>query len=102
MSDLTLKIKNELENLSEAWVSEKTLAGHCGFSGKFEKNALASALKLLVQSGDVVFCDGKYALASRSGLIKGKIRRHEKGFAFFIPEDGSRDLFVPPKRLNGI
>ena len=102
MSDLTLKIKNELANLSEAWVSEKTLAGHCGFSGKFEKNALASALKLLVKSGDVVFCDGKYALASRSGLIKGKIRRHEKGFAFFIPEDGSRDLFVPPKRLNGI
>lgn len=102
MSNLVLKIKNQLENSAEAWVSEKTLAGLCGFSGRFEKKALVSALKLLVENGEAVFCDGKYALVSRSGLKKGKIKRHEKGFAFFIADDGSSDLFVPAKRLNGI
>lgn len=32
----------------------------------------------------------------------GKIQANEKGFGFFIPEDGSPDAFVPPREMRGI
>jgi ribonuclease R len=32
----------------------------------------------------------------------GTVQANEKGFGFFIPEDGSTDAFLPPKEMNGI
>jgi ribonuclease R len=32
----------------------------------------------------------------------GKVQANEKGFGFFIPEDGSPDAFVPPREMRGI
>ncbi len=32
----------------------------------------------------------------------GKVQANEKGFGFFVPEDGSPDAFVPPREMRGI
>lgn len=43
----------------------------------------------------------KYAVPEFYGLKKGRIQGTQKGFAFFIPDDGSGDVFIPPDALNG-
>ncbi len=39
--------------------------------------------------------------ASARELI-GKVQANEKGFGFFVPEDGSPDAFIPPREMRGI
>jgi ribonuclease R len=34
--------------------------------------------------------------------ITGTVQAHEKGFGFFVPEDGSPDAFVNPGQMNGV
>ncbi len=34
--------------------------------------------------------------------LVGKVQANEKGFGFFVPEDGSPDAFVPPREMRGI
>lgn len=36
------------------------------------------------------------------GAVIGKVQAHEKGFGFFIPEDGTEDAFIPPRLMGGI
>ncbi|MBN2898078.1 MAG: ribonuclease R [Clostridia bacterium] len=43
----------------------------------------------------------KYAVPEFYGLKRGKIQGTQKGFAFFIPEDASGDVFIPSEALNG-
>jgi len=34
--------------------------------------------------------------------LVGIVQANEKGFGFFVPEDGSPDAFLPPREMNGI
>jgi len=43
----------------------------------------------------------KYAVPEFYGLKRGRIQGTQKAFAFFIPDDGSGDVFIPPNALNG-
>ncbi len=70
--------------------------------GKWESRAISDLLNELVKEGKL-FRDGeyRYGTAEQFGAIKGKITGNERGFAFLIPEDGSEDLFLPARALNG-
>lgn len=37
----------------------------------------------------------------RGAVLTGHIQGNAKGFGFFVPDDGSDDLFVPPRALHG-
>ncbi len=67
-----------------------------------ETKALADMLHSLVKEGKL-YCDshGRYATLEQFGAKVGKISGNERGFAFFMPSDGSPDLFLPRKSLNG-
>ncbi|GFN36282.1 ribonuclease R [Tepidimicrobium xylanilyticum] len=44
----------------------------------------------------------RYGLVHKMNLIVGRIEGNEKGFAFLIPEDKTReDIFIPAEELNG-
>ncbi len=50
---------------------------------------------------------GFFARKNKSSANAGKemigvVQANEKGFGFFIPEDGSPDAFLPPREMNGI
>ena len=43
---------------------------------------------------------GELLLVSRLELIAGRISGHRDGFGFLIPDDGSPDLFLPPREMQ--
>ncbi|MGN0822162.1 MAG: ribonuclease R [Candidatus Gallimonas sp.] len=70
--------------------------------GKRESLGLKDMLDSLVRDG-LLFSDSRsrYGTAEQFGAKKGKISGNERGFGFFMPEDGSPDLFLPRKSLRG-
>jgi ribonuclease R len=43
---------------------------------------------------------GVFGLADHMGLLKGKVQGNKDGFGFFIPEDGSGDLFLNGREME--
>lgn len=61
-----------------------------------------AVLDELERNGDIMVTrKKKYAVPEFYGLKKGRLQGTQKGFAFFIPDDGSGDVFIPPDSLNG-
>lgn len=72
-----------------------------GITQKTEKDAVFSALKRLEEQGEIVKDEKfRYVLPQTLNLKKGTLRGNERGFAFFIQEDGE-DWFVPHRSLHG-
>ncbi len=67
-----------------------------------ESSALRDMLHQLVREGELL-CDSSYRFgtAQQFGAKRGTISGNERGFAFFMPEDGSGDLFIPHRALKG-
>ena len=42
---------------------------------------------------------GALMLVSRIDLIPGKVSGHRDGFGFMLPDDGSPDIFLPPREM---
>ncbi len=45
---------------------------------------------------------GGLMLVSRIDLIAGKVAGHRDGFGFLLPDDGSGDLFLPPREMQKV
>ncbi|WP_344807648.1 ribonuclease R [Allohahella marinimesophila] len=45
---------------------------------------------------------GTYGLPAKMSLIKGRVSGHRDGFGFFIPEDGSDDLFLNARQMKQV
>ncbi len=93
------------ESQNKVYITEKTIQNEFGACNKLSKEILASALKTLLKRGELVYINGKFALPKKAGLIKGAVRRNERGFGFFIADnaqDCPSDLFLTPNRLKGV
>ncbi len=66
-----------------------------------DKEDLLDLLSRLEKEKVIIEYGGKYFLPQFCNLIEGKIKRHERGFAFLIRTDGLADLFIPPRYING-
>ena len=104
----TEKIKDEFVQGTIKNKTIKQIFAYFGAKKSFEKDAVRASLNALEKEG-FLFRDGdRYTLFSEANLIKGVIRGHEKGFAFFTPlrdetSSGAEpgDLFIPPHALSG-
>ncbi|MDE6274206.1 MAG: ribonuclease R [Clostridiales bacterium] len=67
-----------------------------------EGAALRDMLHALVREGELI-CDSSYRFgtAKQFGVKRGVLSGNERGFGFFMPEDGSGDLFIPHRALKG-
>ncbi|MGE0802431.1 MAG: ribonuclease R [Lautropia sp.] len=45
---------------------------------------------------------GGLMLVSRIDLVAGKVAGHRDGFGFLLPDDGSGDLFLPPREMQKV
>lgn len=79
----------------------KQIFNYYSISKGVEKDALREALISLCDELVLGENGGKYYLFSDSGLKIGVLKCHERGYAFFIPDDKTPDLFIPAKSLNG-
>ncbi len=70
--------------------------------GRREALAVRDYLRALVREGELLSDSRfRYGTAEQFGAKRGIISANERGFAFFIPEDGSGDLFLPRRSLQG-
>lgn len=82
-------------------ISFRSICKKLSITGYSEKEDLLAVLNNLEREKIIIEYAGKYFLYKNAGLVEGKIKRHERGFAFLIRSDGEKDLFIPPKYLNG-
>lgn len=69
---------------------------------KQEAYALRDMLHALVREGELLSDSRyRYGTAEQFCAKKGTISGNERGFAFFLPDDGSGDLFLPRRNLRG-
>lgn len=69
---------------------------------KQEAYALRDMLHALVREGELLSDSRyRYGTAEQFCTKKGTISGNERGFAFFLPDDGSGDLFLPRRNLRG-
>ena len=72
-----------------------------GVSRKGEKDEIFSVLSALEEEGKIVRDErGRYVPPEKLGLYKGVLRGNERGFAFFVREEGD-DWFIPHRSLHG-
>ncbi len=67
-----------------------------------EADAGAAALERLLGTGRLMLTrKRKLALPEHTGLTYGRVQGNARGFGFFIPQDGGRDLFLPADGMHG-
>lgn len=98
-------IKEKIMSLFQDGVLEdktiKQVFNYFNIKAGYEKDSVRAVLDELEKEGVIAQNYGKYYLFENSGLKRGTLKCHERGFAFFIPENGGEDYFIPPKKLNG-
>lgn len=67
-----------------------------------EKDEAAAAIEKLMRDGRLILTKKKkFALPEQTGLVYGRIQGSAKGYGFFIPEDGSPDMFIQTEGMHG-
>lgn len=69
---------------------------------KEEYKDFKKTLKAMEKEGIILRTKAdKFGLPEKMGLVTGKLQVHQKGFGFVIPEDESKDIFIPSSFING-
>ncbi len=69
--------------------------------GKREAFAIRDYLLALVREGELLVDSRfRFGTAAQFGAKRGTIAANERGFAFFVPDDGSGDLFLPRRAMK--
>ena len=90
-----------LQTCKHDGISLKNLLKKMQITSYSEKQEVLNLLSSLEKDKIIIEYNSRYYLTEYCNLIEGKIRRHERGFAFLIRTDGLPDLFIPPKYLGG-
>lgn len=68
-----------------------------------EQEALRRRLNAMQRDGQLLKNRrGSYGPIDSMNLLKGRIEGHKDGFGFFIPDDGTQDLFVTQRQMSKV
>ena len=89
--------------ISGEWkgISFKKICSLVQANKPFEQKSVQGILNSLEDEGEIICINGLYSAIEFAGVIKGKLRGNERGFAFLIPEKGGDDYFIPNRNLHG-
>ncbi len=94
-------ILNNIKNGTFALLTDEQIAKKLRL-GKKETNALRDILHALVREGELLHDSRfRFGTAEQFEALEGTITGNERGFGFFVPHDGSGDLFIPHRSLQG-
>ena len=82
-------------------VSHEQLCEQLQLTDEESREALRRRLIAMSRDGQIISNRrGVYGLAASMELLKGRIQGNKDGFGFFIPEDGSEDLFLNAREMS--
>lgn len=68
-----------------------------------EDQALGYRLKAMIRDGQLMKDRrGRYCLISKLTLLAGRVSSHPDGYGFFIPDDGSEDLYLCARQMRTV
>jgi len=71
--------------------------------GEPKRQAMRKRLGAMGRDGQLIINrKGEYCLTARIHLVTGVVQGHRDGFGFLIPEDGSDDVFLPPRTMRSL
>ena len=95
-------ILQQFESIGEPASLEK-LFSILGLKGEEQQEALRRRLIAMSRDGQIISNRrGVYGLAAHMDLIAGRIQGKKDGFGFFIPDDGSEDLFLSAREMSNL
>ncbi|MDP7455481.1 MAG: ribonuclease R [Gammaproteobacteria bacterium] len=95
-------ILQHLENVGEP-VSHKSLCDQLKLTENDQSEALRRRLIAMSRDGQVISNRrGVFGLADHMGLIKGRVQGNKDGYGFFVPADGSEDLFLNGSEMQKV
>ncbi len=66
----------------------------------FHSKVLKDTLKELLKEGAIYKDRNRYLIKRSKNLLRGEYSAAKGGFGFVIPEDGSKDVFIPPGKTK--
>ena len=66
-----------------------------------DRTKLLEEIRRLEARGDVRTYRGRFRLAEKTGLVRGRFVTARPGFGFVTPEGGGADIFVPVRHAHG-
>lgn len=98
-----LELLELMKGLKETYLSESQVIKMCGKTINYNGATIKKLLADLVESGDVIITERhKYAVLTKTNLVRGRFIGNAKGFGFVEPEDKKMDdLFIPERKVNG-
>lgn len=92
-----------LKSGKETFLSESQIIKICGKEVGYNQTTIRNLLNELVESGDVVLTERhKYAVTSKTSVVKCKFCGNIKGFGFGERLSGhGEDIFIPERSVNG-
>jgi len=89
-----------LEQLGKP-IRHEALLQELKLEGADQAEALRRRMIAMSRDGQIISNRrGAYGLATHMDLLKGRVQGNKDGFGFFIPEDGSDDLFLGAREME--
>lgn len=96
------ELLDTLNKLKEVYLTESQIIKAVQFDPHFDRNATKKMLLELVESGDVVITERhKFAVTTKSGVIKGTFCGNKNGYGFVEYDSTQEDIFIPENAVNG-
>ena len=74
-----------------------------GLKTEGEEEGLRRRVRAMERDGQLmVNRRGMYAKVDEMELLPGRVQTHRDGFGFFIPDDGSDDIFLPARQVREV
>lgn len=68
-----------------------------------KQEAMGFRLKAMLRDGQIMQDRrGRFCLLQKINLSRGTVQGHPDGFGFFIPDDGSEDMFLSAKEMRAV
>ena len=91
-----------LDKLGQA-VSHEDLVKAFALKSQAAKEALHRRLIAMANDGQLIANRrGSFLLVDKKSLVRGVVIGYKDGYGFLVPEDGGKDIFLPPKQMRSI